>query len=304
MPAVSDAFMRGEVTSSAVRILAEAHAEYPEAFASQEAALVDAAQTKGIEDFRRVTSDWSRAVAAGENSHAERLRDKRRLDLGIMPTGMVKVAGELDPESGEAVVTALQALADSELRSDPETDLRTPSQGRADALAELAFRFLDAPDRPTVAGERPHLMVTVDVQTLKDMTAAAELDHVGAIDMGAVRRLACDASVTRVLMAGPSEPLEVGRKTPVVPPALRRAVRIRDQKCRFPGCHRPHVWCDAHHIRHWADGGETALSNLLLLCRPHHRLLHEGGFGLETMDGGPVFRRPDGSVIEEGRAPP
>jgi hypothetical protein len=159
-------------------------------------------------------------------------------------------------------------------------------------------------DFATLAGERPHLMVTVGVQTLKGLAGAAELDHVGAIDPEAARRLACDASVTRVVMAGPSEPLEVGRNTPVVPPALRKAVWVRDQRCRFPGCRRPQAWCDAHHIRHWADGGETALSNLLLLCRPHHRLLHEGGFGLQTVDGRPVFRRPDGSIIEDGRAQP
>jgi hypothetical protein len=146
--------------------------------------------------------------------------------------------------------------------------------------------------------------VTMDVRDLKGSPGMSELDHVGTIHANAARRLACDASLTRVVMAGPSEPLEIGRKTPVVPPALRKAVRIRDRNCRFPGCGRPHAWCDAHHIRHWADGGETALSNLLLLCRPHHRLLHEGGFGLRMIDSQPVFRRPDGSVIEDDRGPP
>jgi hypothetical protein len=148
----------------------------------------------------------------------------------------------------------------------------------------------------------------VDVETLRGEAAGSpgrcEMDHTGAIHPETARRLACDASVMRVVMAGTSEPLEVGRRTPVVHAALRRAVVVRDGSCRFPGCSRPHVWCDAHHIRHWAKGGGTNLTNLLLLCRPHHRLVHEGGFGLEMADGKPVFRRPDGSMILDGRAPP
>jgi hypothetical protein len=101
-----------------------------------------------------------------------------------------------------------------------------------------------------------------------------------------------------------SEPLDVGRRSKVVPPAMRRAVIVRDRGCRFPGCDRPYTWCDAHHVAHWADGGPTAAQNLLLLCRPHHRLVHRPGrFRLELLDGKPVFRRPDGSVLED-RAPP
>jgi hypothetical protein len=108
----------------------------------------------------------------------------------------------------------------------------------------------------------------------------------------------------RVVMAGASEPLDVGRRTPVVPPAMRRAVIVRDRVCRFPGCDRPHTWCDAHHVVHWADGGPTAVPNLVLLCRRHHRMVHRrGGFTLELLEGRPVFRRPDGSMLED-RAPP
>jgi hypothetical protein len=108
----------------------------------------------------------------------------------------------------------------------------------------------------------------------------------------------------RVVLNGRSEPLDVGRRTAVVPPAMRRAVIVRDRHCRFPGCDRPHTWCDAHHVLHWADGGATAVDNLLLLCRRHHRKVHEhGGFRLTFQDGRAVFNRPDGSVLEE-RAPP
>jgi hypothetical protein len=131
-----------------------------------------------------------------------------------------------------------------------------------------------------------------------------EFDHTGPVAPDVARRLACDASVRRVVMTPGSEPLDVGRRTSVVPAAMRRAVIVRDRDCRFPGCERPHSWCDAHHVVHWADGGPTSLANLLLLCRRHHGMVHRtGGFRLTLEEGVPVFRRPDGSVLE-GRAPP
>ena len=148
------------------------------------------------------------------------------------------------------------------------------------------------------------MTVTVDTQGLRgDPGTTNELDHVGPTDPETARRLACDASIMRVVLSGRSQPLDVGRRTSVVPAAMRRAVIVRDRHCRFPGCDRPHTWCDAHHVVHWADGGPTALANLLLLCRRHHRLVHQGGFGLELEGGRPLFRRPDGSVLED-RAPP
>jgi hypothetical protein len=189
---------------------------------------------------------------------------------------------------------------DAEVRHD-DGDRRSPAQRRADALGEICRGWLDGAARPSVAGEKPHLTITVDVE---DLVAGrtGELDHAGAIAGEALRRLACDASVVRLVMAGRSEPLDVGRRTPVVPPAMRRALVARDRGCRFPGCERPHSWCDAHHVTHWADGGRTAVSNLVLLCRRHHRSIHEG-FGVRMRSGQPQFLRPDGLAIL-GRAPP
>jgi uncharacterized protein DUF222/HNH endonuclease len=313
MPEVRDSFLGGAVSSGAVRVLAAARETHPEAFALSEGALVEAAMTRPVDELRRVVSEWSEAI--DEQSalrQAEALRDKRRLNVCPTPTRMVRVEGELDPESGEAVLTALQAIVDADLRAGGGRDLRTPAQRRADALCELACRYLRSSERPTVAGERPHVTLTVDVNTLRSAEEGGtrpgpgrcELDHTGAAPAATARRLACDASVLPVVMGGPSEPLDVGRRTPVVSAGLRRAVILRDQRCRLPACTRPHPWCDAHHVTHWADGGETVLTNLVLLCRPHHRLLHEGGFRLEMADGAPVFRRPDGSVIDQGRAPP
>jgi hypothetical protein len=162
---------------------------------------------------------------------------------------------------------------------------------------------LDSTDRPQVSGERPHVTITVDLEALEGRSGfRCELGDAGAITAETARRWACDASIARVITIGRSEPIEVGRRTPVVPASLRRAVVVRDGGCRFPGCDRPDGWCDAHHVRHWADGGPTSLSNLVLLCRPHHRLIHQR-FGMEMVQGRPVFLRPDGSPLED-RAPP
>jgi hypothetical protein len=118
--------------------------------------------------------------------------------------------------------------------------------------------------------------------------------------------LACDASVVRMTHGANGDVLDVGRKTRTVPPAIRRALDHRDKGCRFPGCGLRYA--DAHHVVHWSDGGDTKLDNLVLLCRRHHRLVHEEGFRVEMVEdlgkedeerGSPQvrFSRPDGKVI-------
>ncbi len=223
-----------------------------------------------------------------------------------LPTasGMVGTSGQLDPEGGEYLMTAVQAVVDADIKTGGP-DSRTPRQRRADALVELARRYLNSSDRSSVGGERPHLTVTVDLDALRGLKeGAAELDHGGRVHTETARRLACDASVRRVVLDPSSEPLDVGRQTRVIPAALRRVVILKDKTCRFPGCDRPHAWCDVHHITHWVDGGKTSLSEVMLACRPHHVLLHEGDFTVERSGGDLVFRRPDGSVIQDNRAPP
>ena len=113
----------------------------------------------------------------------------------------------------------------------------------------------------------------------------------------------CDSSLVVISESG-GAPVTVGRKTRTVPPSIRRALRSRDRGCRFPGCTHDR-FTDAHHIQHWADGGETCAENLVLLCRRHHRLIHEGGFSIEREDpNGLVFRRPDGATVERCPAAP
>jgi hypothetical protein len=323
MPATRRALEAGEVSVSAARVLAATHAAEPEAFAKAEPLLLEAARIHPVADLGRLTARWKDQVARERGVDPDRLSfERRRLHVSRSLDRMVRVDGDLDPETGECLLTALRAVMDAEARSPgTDEDPRTPAQRRADALGEVCRRWLDRPDRPMVAGERPHVTLTVGVETLRSGARssnergatggeatppagrAPELDHAGAVGHLAARRIACDADLMRVVLAGASQPLDVGRRTKIVSPALRRAVIVRDVGCRFPGCGRPHAWCDAHHVRHWADGGPTSLENLILLCRRHHRLVHQGGFTMELTEGRAVFRRPDGSALED-RAPP
>jgi hypothetical protein len=314
MPHVRRALDEADLSMSAVRVLVSAREADPDAFRNSERQLVEAACIHSMHDLRRVAAYWRQAVErqAAIDSE-EKLREQRRLHASVTFLGMVRLDGTLDPETGETLLTALQAVLDAESRSGPEGDDRTPAQRRADALGEVCRQWLDNPDRPRVAGERPHVNLTVEAGAVRegepspgepDVTGRAinELDHVGPIGSGVARRILCDAAIRRIVMTGRSEPLDVGRQTPVISPAMRRAVIARDRHCRFPGCDRPHTWCDAHHAVHWADGGPTAVPNLILLCRRHHRLVHaRDGFRLELVEGRPVFSRPDGSLL---RAPP
>ncbi len=297
MPVAREALRDGEISLPAVRVLAHVREAAPEAFADAEEQLVEVARSHRVAELHRVASHWrERAVADGLD-----LRAGRRLHASMTLGGMVRVDGDLDPEGGEVLLTALSTVMDAESRSgEPET--RTPAQRRADALEEICRAYLARADRPLVGGERPHVVVTVPLGRLIS-GEGGDLDRVGSVSGRAVRRLSCDGSVTRIVLGPRSEPLDVGRRSPVVPGPLRRALIARDRTCRFPGCDRHHSWCDAHHVRHWADGGATALHNLVVLCRRHHRAVHDGGFGLAMERGHPVFHRPDGSVLE-GRAPP
>jgi Domain of unknown function (DUF222) len=302
MPRTFEALGAGEISRSAAGLLASAYEAAPEQFANSEQMLLQAAGTLSLAGLQRAVGYWRQAAdAEAAAEHEDRRFDRRHLHLSSTLGGMVRIDGDLDPETGQHVLSALRALIDAEVRAD--RDPRTPAQQRADALGTICRAYLDRSDRPTVGGERPHIVVMVDLETLERRAPGrCELADTGPITPEAARRWACDADVSRVITDGASVPLDLGRKTKVVPASLRRALAVRDRHCRFPGCDRPPSWSDAHHVRHWADGGPTCLGNLILLCRAHHRLIHRG-FGVEMVDEHPVFRRPDGTVLQD-RAPP
>jgi hypothetical protein len=273
LPATAAAFADGRVDGPRLRLLVDAAQELPAAFAEHEAVLVETAETLDPRRLRVVLDRWRHDVDwAAATTHGNLLHARRRLHLSRSLDGCWHLSGLLDPEGGAVLDATLQAFTAADGPSEPA---RTPAQRRADALIQLASG--------TPASERAHLSVTVDLATLERRAGyRCELDTCGEpIGGETARRLACDAQVSRVITCGRSEPLDVGRATRVVSPAIRRALAVRDGGCRYPGCDRPPSWTDAHHLTHWIDGGTTTLSNLVLLCRRHHRLVHEGGHQLE-----------------------
>ncbi|MDE0678888.1 MAG: DUF222 domain-containing protein [Gammaproteobacteria bacterium] len=178
-----------------------------------------------------------------------------------------------------------------------ETPSRSVGQLRADALELIVQRFLAGGGSRSTAGAH-QVVVHIAHDALCDVpeSSGAEFDNGRPVAVETARRLGCDGALVGVVEGAKGEPLAVGRRTRAVPPAIRRALRVRDGGCRFPGCDRSrHV--HAHHIKHWADGGETNLDNLVTLCSFHHRLVHEGGYGVHVDEGEIRFTRPDGGVI-------
>jgi hypothetical protein len=183
-----------------------------------------------------------------------------------------------------------------------------PAHGRpslADALVLVAESFLTTGAAAGTGGERYQIFVHLEQDVLgPDGALAATLDDGTPVPAETLRRLACDAATVAVLGATDGSPLDVGRRARTVPPQLRRALWGRDRGCRFPGCGR-RLFVHAHHIRHWAHGGNTSLDNTLLLCSAHHRLVHEGGFSVDRgEDAVPVFRDPGGRILHPAPTAP
>jgi hypothetical protein len=258
---------------------AQAFEASPTATPFVERPLLDQAMTHDLNRFRTDCAHARHAHDA-EAFQAEQLRDvdARTLEVRTGESGSVFIKGFLDPVGGAAVFTALDALA----RRAGSHDDRSRERRFADALVELAGHGLDGSTLPRVGGQRPHLQVTTTLETLVGATGAPAgmLERAGPIGIPTVQRLACDASVTRVLLGSDSAIIDVGRARRLPSGPTRRALHARHGGCEWPGCDRTGSWTAAHHIKHWAHGGPTDLSNLVLLCHRHHWLVHEGGWEL------------------------
>jgi hypothetical protein len=162
---------------------------------------------------------------------------------------------------------------------DSDRDERTAPQRRADALAEIVRRALEAGDLPAAGGIRPQVTVTVDLDTLLGrLGPAAVLPDGTTISAATARMLACDAAILPAVLGTASEPLDLGRAARLATQAQRRALALHYRGCAFPGCGRPPAWTIAHHVRHWVDGGTTDLGNLVPLCEHHHTVIHHDGW--------------------------
>ena len=216
--------------------------------------------------------------------------ERRWLRLSAAEDGSVLLAGQLDSVGGAALRTALEPLA----RPASKDDDRCQEQRFGDALVELALHTLDSGVLPDRASQRPHLQVTTSLETLRGLVGspAGEMEFSLPICSKTVQRLACDSTITRVVLGSDSLVIDVGRAKRVVSGSRRRALNTRDGHCQWPECDRPPSWSAAHHVVHWTRGGSTNLDNLILLCHRHHWMAHEGGWQLVRTDEGRLLTIP------------
>ena len=304
LPASLDSARAGRASFGNVTMIAHLAGDVGvEQVAPLEHILVGAAETLEPGAMRTLTAvtrlrlDPDGVLADDNHAH-----ERRWFECEQTYGGVFVLRGELDAEGGALVKTAIDALSHGMARG----ETRSASQRRADALVDLAATRLRCGDHRDVHGQRPHLTLTVSAETLRgDADAApAVLGGVGPIHPETARRIACDAVLTVAKVARCADgfdwtaattgalPLSVGRATRTIPAHLRTALNLRDQGCRFPGCDRPPAWTDGHHIIHWPDGGQTEIDNLVSLCRPHHRRVHEQGWRIHIAGGVAVVEPP------------
>ena len=230
--------------------------------------------------------------------------DKVELTLGSRntATGLTGFKGFLDDLGVEILSKAVDGLAAPRPASGGAADPRPAKVRRGQALIEALRRFLDVGFAPTQGGERPHVTVTMDLAALRGELGTAVLDHGGPITAAHARMLACDAMIIPAVLGSASQVLDMGTAVRLIPPAIRRAITLRDRGCTLPGCDRPASWCDAHHVIHWSRGGPTSYKNAVLVCAHHHRLLHHGDWEIQfAPDGVPEYLPP--TWIDPNRAP-
>jgi len=302
LPQVSAEFSKGTLSYSKVRALVRVATAHNEGLLLDFALTTTAARVE--ERCRQMVNASADAVHEANRAYAARAFEVWRDDA----RGTVKITVELPVETGELVCRALDKAVETEAHDGPEFAASSWSAQQADALVALAKGYLGGGSR----GEREGQREGECTRAVRGRASTAEVYQVvvhvdgtalqggeGRSDLAleSVKRLTCDGSIVSMVDGADGEPLNVGRKQRTVPTALRRALWARDGGCSFPGCtHTRYV--DAHHVRHWADGGETSLSNTLLLCSAHHRLVHEGGYRIRKDCAGRwYFRRPDGRAI-------
>ena len=320
LPRLARALAHGELSYAKVRALTRV------ATPDTEERLLAVGKAGTAEHVERIVRGWRRVDRQAEAQETTYRHRSRALHVYHDGDGMVVVRGRLAPEVGAVLVQALTAAREAlyqraqpassvtgpinknvsaeTFQADVPAEMPTMAQQQADALALVAETALHHGIDPGAPGERYQVVVHVDAPVLADPDAPGQsvLEDGTHVSAETSRRLACDAS--RVVMRHDADGrvTEVGARTRTIPTALRRVLQHRDRGCRFPGCGLP--FGQGHHIRHWAHGGPTTLSNLALLCRRHHRAVHEEGYHVERQaDGELRFRRPDGRPLPDTPPP-
>src|SRR5947199_2660344 len=294
LPRLAQALARGELSYAKVRALTRV------ATPETEERLLAVGRAGTADHVERIVRGWRRVDRIAEARAEARRHQSRALHVYQDEDGMVVLRGRLAPEVGAVLVQALAAAREALHQGDVSAEPPTMAQQQADALALVAETAFHNGIDPGAPGERYQVVVHVDAPVLADpdqpgQSVLADGTHVSAETS---RRLACDASRVVMRHGRDGRVVEVAARTRTIPPALRRALHHRDRGCRFPGCGSR--FGQGHHIHHWARGGPTTLSNLAMLCRRHHRAVHEEGYQVDRQPDGQLrFRRPDGQLLPE-----
>src|SRR5438445_2581884 len=304
LPRLAHALARGELSYAKVRALTRV------ATPETEERLLKVGKAGTAEHVERIVRGWRRVDQIAEARDTARRHKSRALHIYKDEDGMVVIRGRLAPEVGAVVMKALEAARETLYQSARDVSAETSvlevmptiAQQQADAIALVEETALHRGIDPGHAGDRYQVVIHVDATVLagSDAPGQSVLEDDTTVSEEPSRRLAYDAS--RVVMRHDAQGhvVEIGARTRTIPPALRRALDHRDRGCRFPGCGVR--FGQGHHIRHWAHGGPTTLSNLALLCRRHHRAVHEEGYQVDRQPDGTLnFRRPDASFYLRSR---
>jgi Domain of unknown function (DUF222)/HNH endonuclease len=319
LPRLGAALTGGGVNVEQARVIAARVADVPpEIRAEAERRLIGDAATFGprelgllggrIVELVAPEVGESRELAALERAE-QRAHQTRSLKLHDEPDShRVKISGWLDREGAAYVRAALDPLCTPRPvgngpDSPGERDPRSPEQRRADALVEVCRLASTCGELPDNGGDRPQVVVTMSLNTLRSQAGAATLDDGADLSAEAARRIACDAAIIPAVLNGAGQVLDLGRTRRLFTGPVRRAIVLRDRGCTFPGCDRPPTWTQVHHIIHWQDGGPTNPGNAALLCGHHHRVIHQGDWQIRTnpTDGLPEFIPP--SYLDKLRRP-
>jgi Domain of unknown function (DUF222)/HNH endonuclease len=298
--------------------------------------LIHSASQLTVNQTRLMMINWAATVdaeieSASGDIEPEDATIENELFISETIDGMTVMQGQFDAEVGETIRTAIDLARRLENGTLDELDKPTDHEGiendsndratadekpvderncaeqRADALGLIARFFLDHHNGlGTNAGERPHVQINIDLNTLQGHSGGiAETQHGNTgLTREMALRICCDAKIGRIITRGVSETFDVGRLTRAVPAPTAKAVRKRDKCCRFPGCDLSYRFTEIHHYVHWVLGGETNVSNLFLLCWRHHRMIHRRGNDAWTVTGNPntilTFKAPNGDTYKTG----
>jgi hypothetical protein len=277
--------------------------------ADNEDALLNVARHGTAHHVEKLVAKFRSAKQMQDAAVAEEQYRDRELSHYFDHDGCLVIKARMPAEQGALIIKALEMAMEKDFVADSDTKDEPVAARRADALANIAETYMNNDESSGSTADRYQVVVHVTAET-SDLGDAADVTaetfriedgpHVTAetsriedgphVTAETSRRICCDSTVIKIKEDESGEPLSIGRRSRTIPPAIRRALRVRDGGCRFPGCTHTR-FVDGHHIRHWADGGETRLDNLVLLCRHHHHLVHEGGFACEkSTDGEVCFR--------------